>query len=166
MPSQLLQKELDLTGGPITLEDIESVKTYRSVLNRELIRRQAGKYSQAWHAKRLSVCIRTLQRYIELGEIQSQQILNVAEVTFANVQQIPTNIQARRAGIMVQHCYLQDATGKRYPPLPAVARKLLRKGILVQWVRRGWNVYVLCGALGNSQIRVAFELVHQFIETI
>lgn len=128
-------------ADPITLEDIQSVKTYRSALNREMIKRRAGKYSQVWLAERLSVCVRTLQRYIKLDGIQCQQILYVADITLDNIHQIPPKKLAQRAGITIQYCFLQDVTGKRYPPIAAIARKLLRQGIPVQWVRRGWNIY-------------------------
>lgn len=128
-------------ADPISLDDIQSVKAYRSALNRELIRRRAGKYSQAWLAERLNVCVRTLQRYIRLAGIQSQQILYMTEITARNVHQIPTKAQAKRAGITIQFCFIQDAKGKRYPPLPAIALKLLRQHITIYWMRRGCNIY-------------------------
>jgi len=92
-------------------------------------------------SKRLCVCVRTLQRYIRLAGIQCQQILYATDITSDNVHQIPVKYLAKRAGITIQYCFLQDATGKRYPPVPEIARKLLRQGIPVQWMRRGWNIY-------------------------
>jgi len=149
-------------ADPITLDDIESVKTYRSALNRELIRRRAGKYSQAWLAKRLSVCVRTLQRYIKLDGIQSQQILYTTDITPDNIHQIPPKSLARRAGITIQYCFLQDATGKRYPPIQAIARKLLRQGITVQWMRRGWNFYWIGEKATQSHVVLVPEIEHMF----
>ena len=144
---------------PVTLDDIKSVKTYRSALNRELIRRRAGKYGQAWLSERLSICVRTLQRYIRLAGIQCQQILYATEITPENIHQIPTKAQARRAGITIQYCFLQDATGKRYPPLSAIAHKLLRQQIPVQWMRRGWNIYWI-GDKAQSHIIFMPEIEH------
>jgi len=149
-------------ADPITLEDIQSVKTYRSALNRELIRRRAGKYSQAWLAKRLSVCVRTLQRYIKLVGIQCQQILYATDITPDNIHQIPPKGLARRAGITIQYCFLQDATGKRYPPIQAIARRLLRQCIPVQWMRRGWNIYWVDDDLSLSHILYVSEIEHVF----
>src|SRR5690606_32822628 len=40
-------------ADPITMNDIQSAKSYRSALNRELIRRRSGKYSQAWLGHRI-----------------------------------------------------------------------------------------------------------------
>jgi hypothetical protein len=147
-------------ADPITLDDIQSVKTYRSALNRELIRRRSGKYSQVWLAERLSVCVRTLQRYVKLGGIQCQQILYSTAITPANIHQIPAKPQAKRAGVTIQYCFLQDVTGKRYPPIPAIARKLLRQGIPVQWMRRGWNIYWVGDKASQSHIIFVPEIEH------
>ena len=150
-------------ADPITLEDIQSVQVYRSALNRELIQRRAGKYSQIWLAERLSVCVRTLQRYIRIAGIQCQQILYATDITPDNIHQIPTKYQAKRAGITIQYCFLQDVAGKRYPPLPAIARKLLRRGIPVQWMRRGWNFYWLGDDVLQSHIIFVHEIEHIFM---
>lgn len=149
-------------ADPITLDDIQSVKTYRSALNRELIRRRAGKYSQVWLAQRLSVCIRTLQRYIKHDGIQCQQILYATDITPDNIHQIPSKRLARRAGITIQYCFLQDATGKRYPPIQAIARKLLRQKIPVQWMRRGWNIYWIGGKAPQSRTVFVPEIEHHY----
>ncbi len=146
-------------ADPITLEDIQSVKTYRSALNQELIRRRAGKYSQIWLAERLSVCVRTLQRYVQLAGIQCEQILYATEITLNNIHQIPTKYLAKRAGITIQYCFLQDMTGKRYPPLPVIAHKLLRQRVSVQWMRRGWNIYWI-GDKTQSHIILKPEIEH------
>jgi len=147
-------------ADPITLNDIQSVKTYRSALNRELIRRRAGKYSQAWLAERLSVCVRTLQRYIKLDGIHCQQILYATDITPDNIYQIPPKSLARRAGITIQYCFLQDVTGKRYPPIQAIARKLLRQGIPAQWMRRGWNLYWIGDETTQSHVVFVPDIEH------
>ena len=149
-------------ADPITLEDIQSVKTYRSALNRALIRRRAGKYSQTWLAKRLSVCVRTLQRYVKLAGIRCQQILYATDITPDNIHQIPPKALALRAGITIQYCFLQDATGKRYPPVPEIARKLLRHGIPMQWMRRGWNIYWIGDCPIQFHIIFMTDIEHYF----
>jgi len=150
-------------ADPITLDDIQSVKTYRSALNRELIRRRAGKYSQIWLAERLSICVRTLQRYIRLAGIQCQQILYTTDITPDNIHQIPPKGLARRAGITIQYCFLQDVTGKRYPPIQAIARKLLRQDIPVQWMRRGWNMYWIGSKVLHSYVVFMTEIEHDYL---
>jgi hypothetical protein len=151
-------------ADPIILDDIQSVRTYRSALNRELIRRRSGKYSQVWLAERLSICVRTLQRYIRLVGIQCQQILYATDITPDNIHQIPTKCLAKRAGITIQYCFLQDITGKRYPPLPAIARKLLRQGgVPIQWMRRGWNIYWIGEKACQSHIVFVPAIEHTFL---
>jgi hypothetical protein len=149
-------------ADPITLNDVQSVKKYRSALNRELIRRRAGKYSQEWLAERLNICIRTLQRYIRLAGIQCEQMLYATDITPNNIHQIPSKALARRAGITIQYCFLQDVTGKRYPPIAAIARKLMRQGIPVQWMRRGWNIYWIGEKSSPSYIVFMPEIEHVF----
>jgi len=149
-------------ADPITLEDIQSVKTYRSAINRELIRRRAGKYSQTWLAERLSVCIRTLQRYIQLVGIQCQQLLFATDITPENIHQIPPKGLARRAGSTIQYCFLQDAAGKRYPPIQVIAHKLLRQNIPVQWMRRGWNIYWSGNRSPQSHTVFVPEIEHHY----
>jgi hypothetical protein len=149
-------------ADPITVDDIQSVKAYRSALNRELIRRRAGKYSQAWLVERLSVSVRTLQRYIKLARIQCQQILYATKITPDNIHQIPTKYLAKRAGITIQYCFLQDSAGKRYPPILAITRKLLRQGIPVHWMRRGWNIYWIGDKTSQPYIVFMPQIEHVF----
>ncbi len=149
-------------ADPITLDDIQSVKIYRSALNRELIRRWVGKYSQVWLAERLSVCVRTVQRYIKFDCIQCQQILYATDITPDNIHQIPPKTHAPRAGITIQYCFLQDGTGKCYPPIQAIARKLMRQSISVQWIQRGCNLYWIGDKTIQSHIIFTPELIHVY----
>src|SRR5690606_28350388 len=73
-------------ADPITLKDIQSAKSYRSALNRELIRRRSGKYSQKWLGDRIGVTPRTIQRYIERERIQLRQILHETPIDWNNVE--------------------------------------------------------------------------------
>jgi hypothetical protein len=151
-------------ADPISLGDIQSVQVYRSALNQELIRRRTGKYSQTWLAKRLSVCVRTLQRYVRLAGIQCEQLLYMTEITARNVHQIPAKALAKRAGITIKHCFIQDAKGKRYPPLPAIATKLLEQHVPIYWVRRGCNIYWMGNQASYSHIIFVAEIEHQYTD--
>jgi hypothetical protein len=42
----------NIASDPITLEDIQSPASYRAPLNRQLIKRRPGKYSQIWLGNR------------------------------------------------------------------------------------------------------------------
>jgi hypothetical protein len=59
----------NIGSDPMTLADIQSPATYRAALNRELIKRRPGKYSQAWLGSRLNLSERTLQRYLKRENI-------------------------------------------------------------------------------------------------
>ncbi len=96
----------------------------------------------------------------DTSNLQCQKILYTTEITIENIHQIPTKYLVKRAGITIQYCFLQDATAKRYPPIQAIARKLLRQGILVQWMRRGWNIYWIGDKASQSHIVFMPEIEH------
>jgi hypothetical protein len=115
-------------SDPITIDDVSSIKKYRSALNRELIKRRPGKYTQKWLGNRLNVSRTTIQRYINAEPIKSRWLFEGMRLTWKNVHQIPTGPAAEEAGIAIRHCFLQDNTRKRYPPKTGLARKLLKEG--------------------------------------
>ena len=131
----------NIGSDPITLADIQSTATYRAALNRELIKRRPGKYSQTWLGYRMNVSERTLQRYLKRENIQSRQLLEETRIDWSNLNQIPTAEGARQAGFNMQPYFLQDETGKRYPPKPGIARKLLKQGHGVWLMKRSVNLY-------------------------
>ncbi|MCI0713226.1 MAG: bifunctional DNA primase/polymerase [Chloroflexi bacterium] len=128
-------------SDPIALPDIRSAQSYRAALNRELIQRRPGKYSQKWLGKRLNVSKRTIQRYLKRENIQSRQLLEATPIEWGNVNQIPTRYTAKRAGFDIQRYFLQDEQGRRYPPKPEIASKLLKQHHLVWLMKRSCNVY-------------------------
>ena len=52
--------------------------------------------------------------------------------------------------------------GKRYPPIPAIAHRLLRQGIPAQWMRRGWNIYWVGVKSSYSPIIFMPEIEHYY----
>jgi hypothetical protein len=113
----------NIGADPITLDDIQSTATYRAALNRELIKRRPGKYSQMWLGYRMNVSERTLQRYLKRENIQSRQLLEETRIDWNNLNQIPTSYGAKRAGFNMQPYFLQDEQGptaaSRSGPPPA-----------------------------------------------
>ncbi|MDQ7025700.1 MAG: bifunctional DNA primase/polymerase [Anaerolineae bacterium] len=128
-------------ADPITVEDIQSPAIYRAALNREVIKRRPGKYSQTWLGNRLSVSSRTIQRYLKRENIQSRQLLEETRIDWGNVNQIPTAYTAKRAGFDIQPYFLQDERGKRYPPKSEIAKKLLKQHHGVWLIKRGLKMY-------------------------
>ena len=131
----------NIGSDPITLPDIQSTATYRAALNRELIKRRPGKYSQPWLGDRMNVSERTLQRYLKRENIQSRQVLEEIRIDWSNLNQIPTQYGAKRAGFDMQPYFLQDEQGKRYPPKPEIAKKLLKQKHSVWLMKRSVNFY-------------------------
>jgi hypothetical protein len=89
----------------------------------------------------MNVSERTLQRYLKRENIQSRQVLEEIRIDWSNLNQIPTAEGARRAGFNMQPYFLQDEQGKRYPPTPTIARKLLKQGYGVWLMKRSVNMY-------------------------
>ena len=131
----------NIGSDPITPEDIQSPATYRAALNRELIKRRPGKYSQTWLGRRMNVSERTVQRYLKRENIHSRQLLEAIRIDWSNLNQIPTAYSAKRAGFDMQPYFLQDEQGKRYPPKPEIAKKLLKQKHSVWLMKRSINMY-------------------------
>lgn len=133
----------DKGADPITLPDIQSPAVYRAALHRELIRRRPGIYSQAWLGRRLHVTPRTIQRYNQHEGIQSRQTFETIRITWSNLNQIPASKLYKRAGLDAQPYFLQDGSGRRYPPQKGIAQKLLCRKQDVWLTRRSLCHYVL-----------------------
>jgi hypothetical protein len=131
----------NIGSDPITLEDIQSPAFYRAALNRELIKRRPGKYSQNWLGDRLNMSERTVQRYLKRENIHSRQLLEEIRIDWNNLNQIPTAYSAKRAGFDMQPYFLQNEQGKRYPPKPEIAKKLLKQKHSVWLMKRSINMY-------------------------
>jgi AraC-like DNA-binding protein len=131
----------NIGSDPMTLADMQSPATYCAALNRELIKRRPGKYSQAWLGSRLNMSERTLQRYLKRENIRSRQLLEEIRIDRTNLNQIPRKFSGKRAGYDMQPYFLQDEQGKRYPPQPEIAKKLLNQNHSVWLMKRSVKIY-------------------------
>jgi hypothetical protein len=84
---------------------------------------------------------RILQRYLKRENIQSRQMIEELRIDWSNLNQIPTQYGAKRAGFDIQPYFLQDEEGKRYPPKPEIAKKLLKQKHSVWLMKRSINMY-------------------------
>jgi hypothetical protein len=84
---------------------------------------------------------RTVQRYLRRENIHSRQVLEEIRIDWSNLNQIPTQYGAKRAGFDIQPYFLQDEQGKRYPPKLEIAKKLLKQKRSVWLMRRSINLY-------------------------
>jgi hypothetical protein len=107
-------------GDALETDDLRSVKKYRQGVHRELIKRRPGLYARDWLANRLGVTVRSMQRYRQDAKIEVKSVYREVPITWHTLNYIP-------AGVPTAGVFLEDEAGKRYPPLPVIARKLLRQ---------------------------------------
>ena len=126
----------------IQMEDLRSVKLYRQNLEYELIRRRPGQYPMGWLADRLGVSSRTIYSYHRDSGIEVTACFESEPITWFNQhQRLPDAALARRAGLDLRGCYLEDEQGKKYPIRVGIARYLLARRHRLWFKRRGFNFY-------------------------
>lgn len=122
-------------SDPVSLEDLASVRTTRARLAAEFIRRRPGQYPVTWLAERLSVCERTLQSYhLEFG-VRSRPMYTLIPISWHNLDQLPPPEFEMRDRFIV------DGASKKYPPLEAIAKKLLNQKQPVTLKIQTYNLY-------------------------
>ena len=127
---------------PIRMEDLQSVRLYRQKLEYELICRRPGQYPTGWLADRLGVSSRTIYNYHRDSGIEVTACFESEPITWRNLQQkLPDVALARRAGIDLRGCYLEDEQGKKYPIRAGIARYLLARKHRLWLKRRRFNFY-------------------------
>lgn len=132
----------DAVCDPITADDLRSVRTYRAALEREFIRRCPGQYPQQWLAERLGVSVRSIYTYHRDADISATPCFVTTSITWANYTTIPPNaVVAKRAGLRPGGRFLEDEEGKRYPPKPGIAMRLLGQGRQVWLKERTYSQY-------------------------
>lgn len=131
----------------ISTEDLQSAKNTRQAIHRELIKRRPGLYLRRWLARRLGVCIRTLQAYNHAIPIQARPTYLEMPVTWSTLHRIPDEFEVGGA-------FLQDEAGKRYPARRVIAVQLLRTRRHIIYKRRDVNYYFY----GDSPPDIAVRL--------
>ena len=127
---------------PIRIEDLQSVRLYRQRLEYELIRRRPGQYPMGWLADRLGVSPRTIYSYHRDTGIEVIPCFESEPITWFNLQQkLPDAALAKRAGLDLRGCYLEDDQGKKYPIRVGIARYLLARKHRLWLKQRGFNFY-------------------------
>lgn len=120
-------------ADPMTLADMQSAKTTRAASHRELIRRRPGTYTRGFLAARLGVDRRTMRGYTRALGVCVQPTYQQTPIFWHNLNAICDQ--------PLPGTFLQDADGKRYPPLKAIAHKLLKRKKPLWYMRQGANSY-------------------------
>jgi hypothetical protein len=132
-----LARRLEVQGkrsDRLAPEDLRSPADYRAALHRALITRAPGQYGRAWLAQRLGVSRRSCRRYERRTGVHVEPVFSLWPVRFGTVEQV----MPEEAG---PGQFLQDERGRRYPPLRALAHKLLAAGRQLMYVQQDANRY-------------------------
>jgi hypothetical protein len=127
-------------GDALDSDVLSSVRDYRAALHRALLARRPGSYHREWLADRLGVSVRTLCRYNTDDGIHVAPRYIDRRVLWSNLTEVmPSDLQDPT----ISHfgAFLEDETGKRYPPFVSIARRLLRQRRQVLYRRRTRNHY-------------------------
>ncbi|NJL55694.1 hypothetical protein HC928_11185 [bacterium] len=108
------------TSDPLQPADLASNTVYRQALHTALIRRRPGQYSRSWQGARLGISAESCRRYERRMGIVVQPVYLVYPLNWTVLESIVPDEPL--AGT-----FLEDAAGKRYPPLLPIARKLLAR---------------------------------------
>jgi len=118
-------------------DDFASPASYRRALHRELIKRRPGQYSRDWLAERLGISAWTCRRYEAELKMFVQPMYAEETIRWTNVEPLlPLKLENAIPGT-----FLEDANGKRYPPLRGIAMRLLDEGQSLTYKRRAPNYY-------------------------
>jgi hypothetical protein len=124
----------DKGSDRLVMDDLRSPAAYRAALHAAFVRRAPGQYSRQWLADRLGVSRDSCRRYERRRNIHVQSAYQTWDVTHENAD-----------GLLPEYpepgCFLEDERGKRYPPLPVLARMLLGHGRKVVFRMQRSNHY-------------------------
>jgi hypothetical protein len=139
-----LCRKLDVTptgSDPLTLKQLSSAKATRQAMHRALIQRRPGLYARGWLADRLGICVRTLHSYNCACQLSVTPQYLQEPLHWGNLdQRLSAYRDEMPAGTLIS-----DATGKRYPPVRALAAKLLAQGKALKLLHQTTNYYAVQG---------------------
>jgi hypothetical protein len=116
------------------------------------VRRRPGRYSRDWLAGILGISVTTTRRYTADSSFAVTSTYHDSPLLWRNLDSlIPPDIQDARPG-----SFLEDANGKKYPPIRPIAQRLLGESGYVRFKWRGVNHY----AYAKSDIELEFPAVH------
>jgi bifunctional DNA primase/polymerase-like protein len=140
---------------PVTTDDLSSAKITRHAAHRELVRRRPGLYACAWLAARLGVSKVTLRRYNEaISGLHVAPTYIQTPISRYSLDNVPEDESQAPGGM-----FLEDRSGKRYPPIRALAGKLLKAGKAVRLVRQTVNYFWF--SLDNAPVATAPVKKHE-----
>lgn len=149
-------------GDPLTINDISSVKQYRMALNRCLIQRQPGQYSQQLLGERLNVSSRTIRRYVaDDDQVNSRPGYDERHIGWHNLNTLPTQSEAKQ--LLAGGHFLMDNRGCKYPLGREIAARLLKQARQVVYCVQTVNFY-WCGDDDQVALRKTPAFEKRFVK--
>jgi hypothetical protein len=105
-------------GDTVDAEDLQSPASYRAALHNALIRRSPGQYPRSWLCRRLGISEDTCRRYEKQAGVHVTPMFMELALGWHNMDKILCDEP-------VPGCFIEDESGKRYPPMRVIARMLL-----------------------------------------
>ena len=146
-------------SDPLQAEDLRSPSDYRQALQRGLFARRPGRYSRQWLARRLGISVWTSRRYDREIGVLVDATYQQQGVFWGNIEHCGLKSEVSRP----EGVYLETPEGKRYPPLLALARRLLARHEGLMLKRQHWNYYRLEGAAPPLQTLAPVSIVSEEI---
>lgn len=124
----------DRGGDELKPDDLRSPRAYRAALHNALIRRAPGQYSRAWQSRRLGISEDTCRRYEQSAGVRVTPMYTVWPLTWGTLDTVLPEEPAPGQ-------FIEDQRGRRYPPIPALARMLLARGDRIVYKHQEANDY-------------------------
>jgi hypothetical protein len=133
-------------GVTISLDDVSSAKNYRKRLHFDLIMRRPGQYSQDMLGRRVGVTARTIRTYNRELKVRHRKCYTKRFISSENVNLVPYKDDCINVGYNHAGAFLEDDTGKRWPPYREIVYSLWKQRRKVLLCQQGWNYYWIDGA--------------------
>ncbi len=116
---------------------------YRQAVHAGLIARRPAAYAREWLSARVGVSRWTTRRYDRRAGISAQPVYAAQPVEWAALEALLPSESRITPGL-----FLESADGRRYPPIPGLARRLLARGERLTLKRQLPNAYQVRSSVG------------------
>jgi hypothetical protein len=132
-------------GVTISLDDVSSAKNYRKRLHFDLILRRPGQYSQDMLGRRVGVTARTIRTYNRELSVKHRKCYTKRFISSENINLVPHKKDCIDMGYNHAGAFLEDDTGKRWPPYREIVYSLWKQRRKVLLCQQEWNYYWIDG---------------------
>lgn len=123
-------------GDTLPESALASPKAYREALHIALIKRAPAQYSRQWQSSRLGVSKDSVRRYEKARKVIVQAMYRMWQLGWHNLKNIVPDEP-------IDGHFVEDESGKRYPPIMALIRQLLARGRRLIYKIQAANFYMM-----------------------